>query len=368
MAKKKSDTKGLAGIVKNVPRELDIKGQKHMLAWITPKEGETLKALGGSGELGPMGIPAYVAGNPGGASSQAGDSDKGGFSGPENRGELGGGTDKGSSVSGGGASNDGGGKASDDKPTTVTVNGKTYSTETTPGTGSTYEEQEVDPGVVQDMALRDFLSSKGDLNWVEQRMLNKLNQANLEQYYGPNAKDKYESPFYSVPQDQLLKSPGAIKAPYALEYDPVTDQYTGYREKVNPFGMAGLISKILEIQPSAYTGFGKGSQPSEDIGGAYSHDRERISGLTSLQEKPTEEIAPVSVSPADYYSKGVGSATINLYDPTQIDAYLAQLYGQTPSPIGATYDAATRSYTMPGSSKKKRTRLRGLDIFKPVSM
>ena len=82
----------------------------------------------------------------------------------------------------------------------------------------------------------------------------------------------------------------------------------------------------------------------------------------------TDPITGVSVSPADYYSKGVGSATIDLYDPTKIDAYLAQLYGQTPSPIGATYDAATRSYTMPGSSKKRRTRLRGLDIFKPVSM
>jgi len=74
-------------------------------------------------------------------------------------------------------------------------------------------------------------------------------------------------------------------------------------------------------------------------------------------------------TPEDYYSKGVGTATkYNLYDPTQIDPYLASLYGITPSPIGATYDAASRSYSIPSKkSKKQRRRLRGLDIFKPVS-
>ena len=71
-----------------------------------------------------------------------------------------------------------------------------------------------------------------------------------------------------------------------------------------------------------------------------------------------------------YYGQGVGTATTNLYDPTKIDPYLASLYGITPSPIGATYDAADSSYSMPNSRKdaKSRTRLRGLDIFKPVSI
>lgn len=56
MAKKK---KTLSDMVK-APRTIDIKGQKHMLAWITPKEGKTLKALGGAGTPGPMGIPAFI--------------------------------------------------------------------------------------------------------------------------------------------------------------------------------------------------------------------------------------------------------------------------------------------------------------------
>jgi hypothetical protein len=41
------------------PRETEIRGQDHMLAYITPEEGGILQALGGSGRPGPMGIPSY---------------------------------------------------------------------------------------------------------------------------------------------------------------------------------------------------------------------------------------------------------------------------------------------------------------------
>jgi hypothetical protein len=48
------------------PREVDIKGQPHMLAYITPKEGGILQLMGGSGRPGPMGIPSfYGPGGPG---------------------------------------------------------------------------------------------------------------------------------------------------------------------------------------------------------------------------------------------------------------------------------------------------------------
>lgn len=42
------------------PRRTDIRGQDHMLSYITPDEADILMALGGSGEAGPMGIPAYI--------------------------------------------------------------------------------------------------------------------------------------------------------------------------------------------------------------------------------------------------------------------------------------------------------------------
>ncbi len=51
------------------PRRTDIRGQDHMLSYITPDEADILKALGGSGEAGPMGIPAYIGDNEGGQSS-----------------------------------------------------------------------------------------------------------------------------------------------------------------------------------------------------------------------------------------------------------------------------------------------------------
>ena len=49
----------LGGGKVNAPRQTDIKGQDHMLAYITPEEGGILKALGGSGTKGPMGIPSF---------------------------------------------------------------------------------------------------------------------------------------------------------------------------------------------------------------------------------------------------------------------------------------------------------------------
>lgn len=44
----------------NPPRRVEIRGQDHLLAYITPEEAALLKARGGSGEPGPMGIPAFV--------------------------------------------------------------------------------------------------------------------------------------------------------------------------------------------------------------------------------------------------------------------------------------------------------------------
>ena len=44
------------------PRRAEIKGQDHMLSYITPDEADILKALGGSGEAGPMGIPSFPGG------------------------------------------------------------------------------------------------------------------------------------------------------------------------------------------------------------------------------------------------------------------------------------------------------------------
>lgn len=50
------------------PRRTNVRGQPHMLAYINQEEANLLKALGGSGEPGPMGVPTYIPddGNRGG--------------------------------------------------------------------------------------------------------------------------------------------------------------------------------------------------------------------------------------------------------------------------------------------------------------
>jgi len=72
MAKKKGTLKDMV----KAPRTIDIDGQLHMLAWITPKEGKTLKAMGGAGTKGPMGIPMYLEPD---AQSEGGSAYGGGF-------------------------------------------------------------------------------------------------------------------------------------------------------------------------------------------------------------------------------------------------------------------------------------------------
>jgi len=43
----------------NPPRRVEIRGQDHLLAYITPEEAQMLMGNGGAGKPGPMGIPAF---------------------------------------------------------------------------------------------------------------------------------------------------------------------------------------------------------------------------------------------------------------------------------------------------------------------
>tara|TARA_R110000868_G_scaffold148295_2_gene370053 strand:+ start:2681 stop:3829 length:1149 start_codon:yes stop_codon:yes gene_type:complete len=52
------------------PRNTTIRGQDHLLAYITPDEAQLLKDNGGSGEAGPMGIPTFI--DPGAGANNAG--------------------------------------------------------------------------------------------------------------------------------------------------------------------------------------------------------------------------------------------------------------------------------------------------------
>jgi len=55
-----------------VPRETEIMGQPHMLAYINPEEEMMLRQMGGSGMAGPGGVPSYVPGYAGSSTADKG--------------------------------------------------------------------------------------------------------------------------------------------------------------------------------------------------------------------------------------------------------------------------------------------------------
>lgn len=347
MAKKKTkDTKGLAGIVKNVPRELDIKGQKHMLAWITPKEGETLKALGGAGILGPMGIPTYYDegddyGGPGG--DQTGDDTA----------EMGG--------------DDGGGADDRNQREQAKVDEARANLEKSIAEhgGGTF----ANPMQASMMRPEDFRFKRAQDVLGYDLKSQALGLQGQDRKYGGITREQYANmPNY---MKTIYDKTGA----YNFDIDPETGKVTGfYHDSLLPENPLISIAKkifgkkpeeMTELDlPGVYTGRDRGAMFDDGKG----RDDDRRGGLSYLQAAPKEEVTPVSVSPADYYGKGIGSATIDMSDPLQRERFLMSLYGYTPSPIGATFDQPTSSYTIPGGSKKSRTRLRGLDIFKPVTL
>lgn len=84
------------------PRNAVIRGQDHLLAYITPQEAEILRSRGGSGDPGPMGIPAYddvdesdmdtaAGGSPGGGGLGDPADDMDGPAGGDTSGDMGGG-------------------------------------------------------------------------------------------------------------------------------------------------------------------------------------------------------------------------------------------------------------------------------------
>lgn len=99
----------------NPPRRVDIRGQDHLLAYITPAEAQLLMDNGGSGEPGPMGIPAFDMGEGQGGDGMGGDmgGDDGGGGGGPTGGRGGGRASAGMDTARGGPSGDGGGSYAD---------------------------------------------------------------------------------------------------------------------------------------------------------------------------------------------------------------------------------------------------------------
>jgi hypothetical protein len=127
------------------PRETEIRGQDHMLAYITPEEGGILQALGGSGRPGPMGIPSYY----GEGSDSDGEGDGGEGSDADGGGDGGGGGGGGGSGDGGNG-NDGGNDGNNDGMIPMRVAPLRCTTDTTESTVGDDPSGPGDPGVGPD--------------------------------------------------------------------------------------------------------------------------------------------------------------------------------------------------------------------------
>ena len=67
-----------------VPRETEIMGQPHMLAYINPEEEMMLRQMGGSGMAGPGGVPSYPPSTQSGPGANVGPSSDSGTRGSAN--------------------------------------------------------------------------------------------------------------------------------------------------------------------------------------------------------------------------------------------------------------------------------------------
>lgn len=321
MTKKKKGT--LKDMVK-APRTIDIEGQLHMLAWITPQEGKVLKELGGSGKKGPMGIPAYVAGNIGGFSSQAGDSDAGGFDGRAN--------ERGPEKSSGQSS-----------PMGMDDERDPYE-----GTGKTAME-----------TLGYDLSSQ-----VPGQGGRPMGGITKQQY---EDLPFYMKSLYTEDEEGNITGEGISE----IELGP-KGRVTGFYHEGTPPGVLGVLAKALGFTPTVYTGFGKGAGMNQPEGEGGRDPLQTITAPVSVAPVEEEEDTPLTQAMKDYYTMGVGTAT----QPSAI----TDIIQESASPIGSRYDKEKGLlYLQDGTvidiktgkkvdskSRIKPLRISGLEMFKPI--
>lgn len=400
MAKKKQDTKGLAGVINKVPREIDIRGIPHMLAWITPEEGKTLKKLGGSGELGPMGIPSYNpnedrANEEAAADDDMGDSDT--MSGPSNSSSSSS-NDKGNNS----YDADTGIDAETDDPDTAGAGSRVtgYSGPDDPG-----GERMGTPGA----SLGDYYGGSG-IDGDNRNMTKEefgLSVLRNNQLLGGSTGARNTTWFTDIGSAGQAKARGAVQGLIDAEIERRKgNASSGYGLKGPLSGLGSVLGAVgnftlSQIQkgledPNSIPAFDENKQ----IQGVYTpglfggmvytgnpiegfeetgwspDDNKGNDNTKSSVIKAVEEAAvkPIVTSTDAYYGRGVGTGTLDMTDPSNIAKYLLQVGGQgvggqTPSAIGATYDPIKKVYTLPDGTQidavtGRKKKLSGLEIFR----
>jgi hypothetical protein len=331
MAKKK----GLASLVK-APRNTTINGQPHMLAYITGSEADALKRLGGSGDPGPMGIPSFFLDEGQEAFSESMSSSN--FSsGPPDDGSRGGqesNRSTGSSSSSGTESDSGAG-------TSLSAFG---------GAGPSIDDLKEGKATTGPLGIQD-----GD------------------PYYAYRDRTDRAEAITNLQRDMGSGNlPGL--AGKALNFLGDINR----KAMIDALERGGVPTNVTSADGTSFTRYvtmpdgrivGTGPSPMGDGGD---------SGLASIAggsgTLQAGEAATPAVTPDSYYQRGVGIQTMDLADAAQRDAFLAGLYGTTPSPIGSRLDREKGLLYLPDGTvvdiktgkKIKERRISGLDIFKPL--
>ena len=344
MAKKK----GLASLVK-APRNTTINGQPHMLAYITGSEADALKRLGGSGDPGPMGIPSFFL-DEGQESFSESMSSSNFSSGPPDDGSRSG---QESNRSTGSSSSSG---------TDISFEGED---EYDPfeGTGRTaadkfgYTSDKADDQSKSGFQTRGF----GGLSRSDYADLR--DRAAGGESYAQKALEAYEKGL----SGELAGAAGGF-------YKDARGNIRGHTTLQKSF-LPDKVNELLGL-PSYYETYrGRANldpfnQPTSDDSGGPSGPLGEGSG----GGLDAGEAAQPPITPDAYYQRGVGTQTMDLADAAQRDAFLAGLYGTTPSPIGSRLDKEKGLLYLPDGTvvdiktgkKIKEPRISGLDIFKPL--
>lgn len=359
MAKKK----GLASLVK-APRNTTIKGQPHMLAYITGSEADILKRLGGAGDPGPMGIPSFFYDEVGAVSDTTGTTGSGGQSQNFSSGD----TD--SSDDSGGDNNN----QSDNKP--VEDSG---ASQYRPGAG-TYSKQAIQdiPGAAK-TGLEGFIDRLfGGSGGLSESAAKEYYQRRIED--GPVDPDTGMSRRQSEALDALANQYGRAQTGLLGKIPGVLGSALN---KISTMNIEKMTEAIQRGGTPVFDAKGNVTRVDMPGGGFYGRapdtfstdsgdDSPSVGG--ALQAGAAAPATTPAVTPDAYYQRGVGASTMDLADATQRDAFLAGLYGQTPSPIGTKFDKEKGLlYLQDGSvidiktgEKIKEKRISGLDIFKPL--
>jgi len=201
--------------MKNPPRRTTIRGQKHLLAYITPEEADILKAMGGSGEK-VHGIPAFYGGFDDDR-TQAGESSD--FSGAEGGYDRGGGADD----------NDG-------QPTGMSPGamggaiGSSYQTAPSVGDG-------FDVNLNKAMSQIAAAPANQRLGFTDRQIMKAYQTGTQPGIMG------------------MLGMPLGRTQNYLTFNDPRKGIYSSFDSQAAPLGLLGFASELFDLDPYVTTGF-----------------------------------------------------------------------------------------------------------------